>query len=372
MTKGPWVLAVDGTSAKVRWEACDEAAVQGVVVTPESGGDETSVESTATPFTLSETHEAGLNPDAPPDFAGTYFIHEAALDGLESGACYRYTLAADDSRGGRFCTARPSGEPFRFIAIGDTNPALGTTEDTIAAVLPENFDFTLHGGDVQYYESFLETWASWFPLMQPLLSQGAFLPAIGNHESEVADELDEYALRFFGNAGFFGKIDYYGFESGGVWFFNVNTEEAITQGSEQAIWLEQQLVQAMDRPGFRFSVVYLHRPLLTCGDADDNVPAYEFFTPIFEATKVLFVVQAHMHGYERFEFPTGPTYITTGGGGGVIQDPSENLSRAYCDARVVVGDYFHSTVFDVGETEVVVRAIDRDAEVRDTFSRMIE
>lgn len=372
VTKGPWALAVDGSSAKVRWEACDAAAARGIVVTPEDGGDPLTFESETETFVLGTTHEAGLNPDAPPDWAGTYYIHEASLDGLSAGTCYRYELAADAARGGRFCTARPAGEPFRFIAIGDTNPALGTTQDTVDAVLPENFDFTVHGGDVQYYDSFLETWASWFPMMQPLLSQGAFLPAIGNHESEVDAELDEYALRFFGNAGFYGKADYYGFETGGVWFFNVNTEEAITQGSEQAIWLEQQLVAAMDQPGFRFSIVYLHRPLVTCGDSDDNVPAFEFLHPIFEATKVLFVVQAHMHGYERFAFPTGPTYITTGGGGGIIQDPSENLARAYCDARVIVGDYFHSTVFDVGEEEVSIRAIDRDGSLQDSFSRVID
>ena len=115
----------------------------------------------------------------------------------------------------------------------------------------------------------------------------------------------------------------------------------------------------------------MHRPLLTCGDADDNVPAQTFLAPIFEANKVLFVIQAHMHGYERFEYPTGPTYVTTGGGGGLIKDPSENIARPYCDARVVVGDYYHGTIFHVGADTVDVEVVDRNGDVRDTFSRTI-
>jgi hypothetical protein len=371
VSKGPWSLAFDETSAKVRWEACADGSDPDLVMAPEGGGDEVVVSATVTPFELTETYTAPLSSIAPPDYAGTYYMHEAELTGLEAGRCYAYHLAADPSRGGRVCTAKAAGEPFTFAAIGDTNPALGSTDDTISHLLPESPDFTIHGGDIQYYDSLLETWALWFPIMQPLLSQGAFMPAIGNHESELSNELSEYALRFFGGAGFDGGETYYQFQSGGVWFFNLNTEEPISQGSPQAIWLEGALEDAALDPDHRFSVVYFHRPLYSCGDSGDDQAAREFLQPIFEATNVLFVISAHMHGYERFEFDSGPTFLVSGGGGGLLQNIDENLDRPYCDRRVASGKLHHSVLFDVGATEVSGRVIDRDGEVQDTFSRAI-
>ncbi|NUP10429.1 MAG: metallophosphoesterase family protein [Polyangiaceae bacterium] len=371
VTKGPWSLAFTDTTARVRWEACSEEANPELVFAPEAGGEERTVAASVAPFTLTETYAAALGDFAPPDYAGTYYTHEAELDGLEPGKCYRYHLASDPERGGRVCAARAPGEPFTFLAIGDTNPALGSTPETLSRVLPSNPDFTIHGGDIQYYDSLVETWSYWFPVMQPMLSQGAFLPAIGNHESERSDELSSYALRFFGGAGFDGGETYYRFQSGGVWFFTVNTEEPISQGSPQAIWLQAGLEEAAADANHRFSVVYFHRPLVTCGDSGDDEAAFSHLAPIFEQNNVLFVIQAHMHGYERFEFDAGPTYVTAAGGGGLLGNVDENAARSYCNRREASGAFYHGVLFHVGETEVTGEAIDRDGAVRDTFSRAI-
>jgi acid phosphatase type 7 len=370
VTKGPWALAVDETRAKIRWEACDAAADPDVVITPESGGPDQTVTSTATSITLENTYTAPLNIHAPPDAAGTYHMHEAALEGLTPGACYTYTLGADAARKGRFCTARPSGEPLSFLAIGDTNPGLGNMEALLAATLPEKPEFTVHGGDIQYYDSGLETWASWFPVMQPLLSQGAFFPAIGNHESEKSDELAEYALRFFGGAGFDGGETFYRFQSGGVHFFSLNTEENIGQGSAQATWLEAKLAEVSAEPGYRFSVVFFHKPLVTCGDTGDNPEARAYLEPIFLANKVALVLQAHMHGYERFELGE-LTYLTTAGGGSVLGEIDENDERPYCVDRVASAAAHHAVIFRVDGDTLTGTAIDKKGAVIDAFSKPV-
>jgi hypothetical protein len=259
------------------------------------------------------------------------------------------------------------------MAIGDTNPTLGdSTKNVLAHALPTNPDFTLHGGDIQYYESTLETWAGWFPLMAPMLRQGAFFPAIGNHEDEQQNpgELVTYSLRFFGGAGFDGSDTYYRFESGGVWFFSVNTELPIDPESEQGQWLVQSLQDASMRPGFRFSIVFMHRPLLTCGDTGDNVPAQQHFEPIFKQFKVPLVFQAHMHGYERFEY-NGITYVTAAGGGGRIGDPNMNTSRAYCSTRVASGGFFHAVIVDVTPGMFAAQVIDDQGATRDSFTHMV-
>ncbi|MBK8253697.1 MAG: metallophosphoesterase [Polyangiaceae bacterium] len=367
ITKGPWVLGVDEANAKVRWEACDMTATGGITFSEEVGGGDQTANSTVTTITLAETHKAVLNGNAAPDYAGTYYIHEAAPTGLKPGTCYVYSLNADSSKKGRFCTQRPAGESFSFMAIGDTNPGLGHTTGVLENALPKAPEFTLHGGDIQYYDSGLETWASWFPIMQPMLSAGAFFPAIGNHESEKEEELAEYALRFFGDAGFDGGETYYRFQTGGVHFFSLNTEDSIGQGSPQGTWLESRLAQVSALPDYRFSIVFFHKPILTCGDTGDNPAARAYLEPIFLANKVVLVLQAHMHGYERFDLGD-ITYLTTAGGGGLMGNVDENTERDYCNMRVASAPAYHSMIFNIDAGNLTGTAIDEDGAVIDTFT----
>lgn len=371
LTKGPWALAVDETHATIRWEACAMGTPPDVHFTKEAGGAEQTATSTESPITLTDTYKAALNPDAAPDDAGTYYTHEAALEGLDPGTCYTYALDADPLRKGRFCTARASGEDLRFLAIGDTNPGLGHTAGVLEHVLPEGPEFTLHGGDIEYYDSGLETWASWFPVMQPMLSAGAFFPAIGNHESEKSTELSDYALRFFGGAGFDGGETYYRFQDAGVHFFSLNTQDAIGQGSAQATWLEARLAQVEQEPGFRFSIVFFHKPLLTCGDTDDRPADFAFLEPIFLAHHVPLVLAAHMHGYERFELDDGVTHITTAGGGGLMGKVDLNIARAYCDKRVASAPAFHGVIFDITTGKLSGKVIDESGAVIDSFEKAV-
>ena len=379
VSKGPWVLAVDGTSVKIRWEACRAGTPSSVNVVGESGGGDGGAggslrfDATETPFVVSNTYRAPLNPNATPDYAGTWYMREAAATGLARGTCYAYTLDADPTARGRFCTARAPGDPVRFLSIGDTNPLLGdSTKNVLAQTLPKNPDFVVHGGDIEYYESTLETWAAWFPIMDPMLRQGAFLPAIGNHEDEKQNpgELAQYTYRFFGGAGFDGNDAYYRFESGGVWFFSIDTEQPIDPASVQGQWLVSELADASKKPGYRFSVVFMHRPLLTCGDTGDNPAATQYYEPIFKQYGVPLVIQAHMHGYERFEY-NGITYVTSAGGGGRMGDVNGNATRSYCNSRVVSGPFFHGVVFDIGAGAITGTTIDDQGAVRDTFTKPV-
>ncbi len=378
VSKGPWSLHVDETSAIVRWEALSDTRSPDLVFAPEGGGDSQTVTASVTPWDIPNTYEAAFAlQDRPPDLAGTYYMHEAALTGLTAGTCYAYSLVADPTRKGRVCTSRPSGDSFKLVAVGDTNPGLGSTQKLLANVAPENYDLTLHEGDIQYYASGLETWQYWFGEMEPMLAQGQFLAAPGNHEYEKDDEFANYYQRFFQDAGFDGHDGYFRAHSGGVWFFSLNTELSVDPGTEQANWLETELADAAAQPGYRFSIVFFHRPFLTCGDTSQKDLARETFTPLFEQYKVLLVLQGHMHGYERFEVPMTTdatktiTYLTVAGGGGAIGDPDAGIDRPTCSMRVASGGFYHMAVIEVGATEVSGRVIDVDGVERDSFSKPI-
>ncbi|GAC1394526.1 MAG: hypothetical protein NVSMB47_03600 [Polyangiales bacterium] len=368
LNKGPWALAIDETSAKVRWESCF-AAPTTLTFTPEAGGAPKTLTSVVTATVVTHTNEVALAHDA--DFAGTYYMNEVALTGLDPSTCYTYALAADSTVKARVCTARKAGDDFAFMALGDSNPGLGITPPMIAtAYATDPADFTLHGGDIQYYSSGLETYGFWMQKMAPMLRGGAFLPAIGNHENENEGEKAEYYDRYWGGAGFDGTSDWYRFESGGVWFFAIDTEADFTRASAQGSWLEAQLADASKKPGFRFSVPFFHRPFVTCGDTSDAPDLRAQWTSTFQKYGVKLVVQAHMHGYERFELD-GMTYLTAAGGGGALGNYYANESRPECLSRKASGRIFHTVRLAVKKGQLVGTVVDDKGDVRDSFTEVV-
>lgn len=371
VAKGPWAIGMTRAGVLVRWEACRSGAAPGLAFAPEGGGASVQVATTERGVALKERHTAFLGPQRSPDDApGTVYMHEAAITGLRAGTCYRYELEASAGTGalvGRFCAAQPDGGKVHFLAIGDTNPLLGdATGKLLAKVLPRGADFVVHGGDIQYYDSKLETWAGWFPSMQPLLALGAFQPALGNHELETDDELVDYSLRFFGYPSFGGATSWYRYESGGVWFHVLDTEQPIDPGTPQGMWLTAGLAEVANKPEFRSSIVVMHRPLVTCGDSGQNDGARKAFASTFAQHKVGLVLQAHVHGYERFELD-GLTYVTTGGGGGLIGDMNENVSRAECASRKVSGGFFHAIDVTIEAKTLRAEVLDEAGQSRDSF-----
>jgi hypothetical protein len=367
--KGPWSIGMTRTSILVRWEACRSGATPGVAYQPAAGGAAITVPTMEKPFVLTERHTAVLGPQrSPDDVPGTVYMHEAAITGLTPGTCYTYALVADPTLAGRFCTSQPDNGTVHFLAIGDTNPLLGdATTKLLGKVLPLKGDFILHGGDIQYYDSHLETWAGWFPAMQPLLALGSMQPALGNHEHETDDELDDYTLRYFGYPDLGGATMWYRFESGGIWFHLLDTEEPVEPGTPQGNWLTASLAEVMQKPGFRASILVMHRPFVTCGDNAENDGARKAYESMLVQYKVPLVIQAHIHGYERFEID-GITYVTTGGGGGLIGDMNANISRAECGMRKVSGGFFHAMDVVIDGPTIHATVIDDSGVKRDDFT----
>jgi hypothetical protein len=114
------------------------------------------------------------------------------------------------------------------------------------------------------------------------------------------------------------------------------------------MWLAGSLQRAAASPGFRFSVVFMHRNLYTLGDSAPQVDMRPVLTPLFEANKVRLVLSGHMHGYERFEVGD-ITYVTTAGGGGSIGDVNMNVPNYPDDVqyRKAASPAYHALLIDV-------------------------
>lgn len=363
VARGPWAQRPTATSITLRWDACAESDPRALV---RIDGEDVPLEGTRTEA-LVRTSFTGA---APADLPGTYWLHEVVVEGLRPGACHTYALAADAGREGRFCTSRRPGEPFVFWALGDTSPAVGPTEEIVEQIVATPPDLTLHLGDMQYYTSEVESWSLWFLAMQPLLSSGGFAPSRGNHESELEHELQDYYLRLFADGGHDGTATSYRFESGGVHFLALDSQEDLDVGSEQGGWLEASLAAAAATEGYRGAVVFMHKPLLTLGFSPSSPHLRAHYGPIFAEHGVRLVLAGHVHGYERFLTEDGIVWVTSGGGGGPLGDVDENVVVRPEEAplRVFAARAHHALRLEVDDDAIRGAAIDPGGLPIDTFT----
>jgi hypothetical protein len=140
--------------------------------------------------------------------------------------------------------------------------------------------------------------------------------------------------------------------------------------SDQGKWLLAKIEDATTKPGFRFSVLLMHRPFVTCGDSGELDGQRKAWEASLTKFKVLLVIGAHMHGYERFEMGD-ITYITAAGGGGLLGNVNEGLARPECVFRKASGAFFNTVVFDVKAGEIDGLAIDEKGATRDSFTKTV-
>ncbi len=296
------------------------------------------------------------------------------IEGLSPSTCYGYEVPAI-AESGRFCTAHEPTDhstPIELLVIGDTSPKLGATGGLIDAIVDDSVEMTLHAGDLQYYDAIFETWAHWFPAHAPILAQGAFWPTIGNHEEERDGEYDQTYARYFANPSLTetgepdGTTAAYHFQSGGVHFFSVNSENDIGEFDADFSWLDEALTAAEATEGYRFSVVFFHRPIWTLAQHAPSESLRAIIDPILDAHDVPLVLQGHNHVYERFDVD-GRTYIVTGGGGSGLYSLDAQVEDRPDEVplRVAAGVFQHGVRITIRETEMDLRAIDAEGAVQD-------
>ncbi|MAQ19353.1 MAG: hypothetical protein CMN30_31700 [Sandaracinus sp.] len=374
IAKRPWVLGTTTTSAVVRWEVPEEPESVTLTWTPEAGGEATTVEGTTEAYESTLDHGLGFPTIDFPDLPGTYHLQEVRITGLDPATCYTYEVPAL-AEGGRFCTMHEATDhetPIELLVIGDTSPVLGRTGGLLEQLAEPEVEMTLHAGDLQYYDALIETWAVWFGAHEPILAQGAFWPTIGNHEQEREGEYEQTYARYFadpatdaeGNPD--GNTAAYHFQSGGVHFFSVNSEDDIGEFDADFSWLEEGLTAAEASEGFRFSIVFFHRPIYTLAEHAPSESLRAILEPILQRHEVALVLQGHNHVYERFDVDGLPYVVTGGGGSGIYGlDDQVEVRPDEVPLRVAAGAFIHGVRVTITATEMHLRAIDAEGAIRD-------
>jgi predicted phosphodiesterase len=302
-------------------------------------------------------------------------LHHVRIDGLEQGTPYFYRVLVhqdgDPEEGVEgleteiltFQTAAGIDTAFGFLVVGDTQNNPKVTKSVSDLAWGHRPNFIVHCGDLVGTGSNKREWVhEFFAGAADILSRYSMFPTLGNHEQNAALYYQYFTMP--------DPEYYYQYSWGNTDFFVVDTNKRIASGTEQVEWLEKALAASEST----WKVVYQHHPAWTSDENDYGntwkgsssqgyPPVQKTLVPLYEKYGVDVVFNGHIHLYERtwpirdrktVEAGKGVVYITTGGGGGSLENFAPN--RTWFSSNKRVGHHF--LMVNVNGSEMEISAYD--------------
>jgi hypothetical protein len=305
-------------------------------------------------------------------------VHEIKIDKLipKSRYLYRVTCTTADGRAFvspdlSFFTAPDSDDAWSFTAFGDTQKNPKMTGQIAGLMWKRRPNFVLHCGDVVNTGPDPKEWTDeLFAPCRDLFGRVAVVPCIGNHEKNHASYYKYFSLP---------KPEYfYSFTYGNAEFFSLDTNKKVGPGTEQYQWLDR----ALGASTAKWKVCFHHHPPYSSDNNDYGDTFKTSFTgegdanarglvALYEKHKVDIVFTGHVHVYERswpirngkVDQANGITYVTTGGGGGTLEDFSPTPTFFKAEHR----SDFHYCYVTVHQGTLRLKAFDKEDRLFDQF-----
>lgn len=306
-------------------------------------------------------------------------LHEVTLTDLKPATAYLYqveTKGAGAALTGpllTFQTAVGPGDAFSFVLIGDTQKNPTMTRKIATRAWQRRPNFVVHLGDVVDNGPDKREWThELFGPCRELFGRVPVYPCIGNHEKN-----HEHYYRYFALPA---PEYYYRYRYGNADFFSLDTNKPVGPTSEQYRWLDAQLAKS----DARWKFVYHHHPAYSSDEDDygntwkgvrskEGDPNVRQLVGLYEKHNVDVVFNGHIHVYERtwpirsgkVDRDRGVPYITSGGGGGKLEDfaPVPTWFKAQCRS-----DY-HFCYVTIHGGRLSFKAFDHQGMLFDSFAR---
>ncbi|MFC9394295.1 fibronectin type III domain-containing protein [Streptomyces sp. NPDC057027] len=316
VTRGPYVVQTDRTSARVLWWTnlpAPSAVDYGIGAFGATVSDPTP-----------------------------RLQHAMLLGGLEPGTEYVYQVRSGNATlaGNRFTTAAAPGTAFTFAAVGDYGGG-SAQEASIAnliAASPARFVQTL-GDNVypdaqdpdpeRFYSDFDNRF---YKQYGPVLRTRTLFPANGNKEYYG----DGAAAR---NLWAPNNQRWYSYEWADLHVLVVDSEQPLGAGSAQRAFVTADLAAATTA----WKICVVHRPpYSSTTTTSSSTTVLADLVPLLEQYQVTLCLSGNSHNYERSHplrrgaiDPTGVTYVVSGGGGNGLNtfQASQPFWSAYREAR---------------------------------------
>ncbi len=265
---------------------------------------------------------------------------------------------------------------FNFGAAGDwgcTSEARNTVNNMIA----NDVELVLALGDYPYNK----TADCWLKIVDPIDEKMKI--AIGNHDTNYDYVLNQIMDHF--NL----SKQYYSFNYHNIHFTVISTQAPWENGSEQYIFVQNDLSNAAQDPTIDWFVVYYHKLAYTSPSHLKSIPLLrDTYHPLFDEYGVDIVLQGHQHNYQRsyplrynsddpshpiimdnqtnnYVNPDGSIFITVGTAGHSIHDFS---GKAYYIVTQHRGYGFLNIDVRNNATKFIGTLYFNDGTVKDQFS----
>ncbi len=249
---------------------------------------------------------------------------------------------------------------WRFVAVGDIGFGSHGQEDVASRIMKTSARFVLPLGDIAYPDGSEKAWQKKVDppnLFGGVMQKFPVYPVLGNHDIGTGNA-DAYFKRF----PHLQNARYYSFDSGGVHFAALDSNEALAPGTDQAIWLEKDLAAAKDA---KFRVVMMHHPLNSAQKRHAGSPHMANLGPLLAKHGVDLVLNGHDHWYERSTPLNGyGTVQVTAGGGGAPVYPFLSSQPSWSAFRHAGFGYLE---VEVQRNQLVGRYVTRNGDLKDTF-----
>ncbi|MFK7844906.1 MAG: metallophosphoesterase, partial [Rhodothermales bacterium] len=303
------------------------------------------------------------------EMSGLRTMHEVIVDNLEIETKYFWRVVTETESGERmvsepstFRTNVKDSTAFGFLLYGDSQSNPDVWAKVAQLGWGERPNFALLAGDLVDRGGNIDDWlVEFFPPANVLMRRVPVYTALGNHEDD-----HEHYYQYMHNPP---PEYHYTFKYGNAQFFIVDTNRPVSEGSEQYIWLEQEL--AKSTAAWKF-VIHHHPPFSSeendHGDTETGSTTYgthaRNLVPLYEHYGVDFCLFGHVHMYERtwpllkgqVNQKNGVVYINSGGAGGGLEDFAP--TRSWFTAKV--RSLHHYGYFMVHDNTVQFQAIDED------------
>ena len=214
-------------------------------------------------------------------------------------------------------TLPPPGQPFRFVAMGDSRTFPKDWARIAHAAMEKAPALVVFSGDM--VADGREDWqwdAEYFGVAKPYFASIPTFYVIGNHED---------ASPFVGALVPVAGRDHWKTEAGGALFIGIDGLLDWSPSSENLKWLEATLRES--RQPFVF--LCSHYPPWSSGmhgalKERTSLEARKNILPLMKKYGATAFIAGHDHDYERSEPPDGVTVIVSGGAGAPLYPKSPN------------------------------------------------
>jgi len=250
--------------------------------------------------------------------------HRVAVDQLEPGTLYRYSLGDKTQEGwGPWQTVKTApgrSHDVRFLYLGDAQTGLEGWGRLLEAACRRHpaTDFIVLAGDLVDRGNERTNWDHFFLRAEGVFDHLPLMPCSGNHEYlDTGPRLYRalFELPRNGPSGIDSDLVYH-FDCGDAFFAVLDSTLATCDpdnARRQADWLDATLKQT--RASWKF--VIFHHPVYPSHPWRDTPALREHWAPIFDRHHVDFVLQGHDHAYQR-TYPMRANQRAEGPGTGTI------------------------------------------------------